>query len=95
MKALISAPTRRLTSEMIASVESLLVFEQCDCGCATVWFLPDGSLAGNIVAEAETRRDSEQIGVTVFAKGHALAGLEVTGDGKTPLPSPDATWTPI
>jgi hypothetical protein len=94
-KALLVAPTRRLTSEMIASVDSLRVFEQCDCGCATVWFLPDGSLAGNIVAEAGTLKDSEQIGVTVFARGHALAGLEVTGDGKTPLPSPDAIWTVI
>ena len=94
-KALLGAPTRRLTSEMIASVDSLLVFEQCDCGCATVWFSPDGSSAGNIVAEAETQKDSEQIGITVFAKGGALAGMEVTGDGKTPLPSPDAVWTAI
>jgi hypothetical protein len=94
-KAVLLAPTRRLTPEMIASIDALRVYEECDCGCATVWFMPDGALAGNIVAEAETQKDSEQIGVTVFAKNGALAGLEVTGDGKTPLPSPNAAWTAI
>ena len=94
-KALVVAPTRRLTPDMLASVESLQVFEQCDCGCATIWFQPDGALSGNIVAEAYTLNGSEQIGVTIFAKDNALAGLEVTGDGRTPLPSPSAVWIAI
>ena len=94
-KAVLLAPTRRLTPEMLASIGTLRVFEECDCGCATIWFMPDGSIAGNIVAEADTQNGSEQIGVTVFAKNGALAGLEVTGDGKTPLPSPNAAWTAI
>jgi len=94
-QALQVAPTRRFTPEMLASIASLQVFEQCDCGCATVWFSPDGATSGYIVAEAETLKDDQQIGVTVFAKNGILTGLEVTGEGKTPLPSPDATWTAI
>jgi len=93
--AVLLAPTRRLTPEMVASISALRVFEECDCGCATVWFVPDGALPGNIVAEAETQKESQNIVVTVFAKNGALAGLEVSGDSKTPLPSPDAVWTAI
>lgn len=94
-RSLSIASTHRLTPEMIASIGALRVFEECDCGCATIWFTPEGALAGSIVVEVETLEEAQQIGVTVFAKNGDLAGLEVTGEGKTPLPSPDAAWTAI
>ena len=89
------APTRHFKPEMLTSIETLQVIEVCDCGCATIWFAPDGASSGTIVAEAETMQGGSYITVVVWGKGSALAGLEVVGPGITPLPSPDSAWTPI
>ena len=95
-QALQVAATRYFAPDMLNSIDSLLVAEECDCGCATVWFIPGTASAGQVVAEAETQHGEQFIGVTVFAKNSMLSGLEVTGSGeRTPLPSPNAKWTAI
>ena len=95
-QALQVSATRHFAPEILESINSLQVAEECDCGCATVWFIPSTASPGHVVAEANTQDGDLQIGVTVFAKNSKLSGLEVTGGmERVPLPSPNAKWTAI
>lgn len=78
-----------ISQEVLASIHSLQVTATCKCGCATVWFGPDGDATiGQTLAEAVALSDRQKIAVIVWAQNGAIAGLELVGYGKMPLPNP-------
>src|SRR5690349_7533240 len=78
-----------VSPEVLASIQSLQITATCKCGCATVWFGPDGDATiGQKLAEAVALSDGQQIAVIVWAQNNAIAGLELVGYGQIPLPNP-------
>ncbi len=79
------------SKSLAASVSSLNVTALCKCGCATVWFGPDGDGSnGKIVAEAMATSAGDNIEVLVWERNGAIVGLELVGPGANPLPDPDS-----
>jgi hypothetical protein len=79
--------TTDISPELVASVGSLQVTALCKCGCSTVWFGPDGDGSnGRIVAEAFATSAGEDIQLIVWERDGAFVGLELVGQGATPLP---------
>ena len=90
-RALQVAPTPDLSADLIASVRSLQVTATCRCGCATVWFGPDGAAStGKIVADVRATAGGEDIDVIVWSDQGAIVGLEFVGVGVVPLPDPSS-----
>jgi hypothetical protein len=84
-----------LSPGTIETVGQLRVTATCKCGCATVWFGPDGDAASGIkAAEACATRNGETIDVIVWAIEGQIVGLEVAGPGEPGLPKP-ATVRPF
>ena len=87
------APRGEISSELLASVQSLYVTATCDCGCATVWFGPDGDASnGKIIADARATADGSDIDVIVWFSAGAIVGLELVGVGAVPLPIAASIW---
>ncbi|WP_445145047.1 hypothetical protein [Dyella sp. Tek66A03] len=79
---------RAVSPEMMASVGQLKVTASCKCGCATVWFGPDGdAAAGTKVAEACGTWNGQTIDIIVWAVDDQIVGLEVAGAGSVGLPA--------
>ena len=77
-----------ISQEVLASIHSLHVTAACKCGCATVWFGPDGDATiGKNIAEAVALSGRQKIVIIVWAQNGAIAGLELVGYGKVPLPN--------
>lgn len=82
----------RVTAE---ELKRLVVYRTCDCGCASVGFLPEGVhpnqttmlLADGLGLSA----DNKQVGVIVYGSSGQLVELEVYWhhDGAAPLPRAD------
>lgn len=90
-RALQVAPTTEVAQEVFASIHSLQVTATCDCGCATVWFGPEGAAStGRILADARGTADGQDMDVIVWSSQGALVGLELVGVGATPLPQPES-----
>ncbi|RYF30871.1 MAG: hypothetical protein EOO23_04095 [Comamonadaceae bacterium] len=80
-----------VSANVIASVRYLQVTATCLCGCATVWFGPDGNASsGKIVADARATAGGEDIDVIVWSDQGAIVGLEFVGVGVVPLPDPSS-----
>jgi hypothetical protein len=78
-----------LSPGAIETVGQLRVTATCKCGCATVWFGPDGDAASGIkAAEACATWNGESIDVIVWAIEGQIVGLEVAGPGEPGLPEP-------
>ncbi len=91
LRTLEVAPTTNVSPDLIASVSSLSVTALCKCGCSTIWFGPDGDGSnGRIVAEAFATSAGEHIQVIVWERHGAIVGLELVGQGATPLPELDS-----
>lgn len=61
----------------------------CKCGCATVWFGPQGDAANGVkVAEACGTWNGQTINVIVWSADGQIVGLEVVGAGAVGLPDP-------
>lgn len=76
-----------LSPEVLETVGQLRVTATCTCGCATVWFGPDGDAASGIkMAEACGTWNGETIDVIVWAIQGRIVGLEVVGNGAPGLP---------
>ena len=68
---------RMMTLGGVAYAVPREVVDRCDCGCASVDFLPDGPF-GEIVADAYGRTTSGiDVGVILWAREGAVSGLEV------------------
>jgi hypothetical protein len=90
-RALQVAPTRDASASLVATIQSLQVTANCNCGCATVWFGPDGDASGGkIVADARATSGDQDIDVIVWASQGAIVGLELVGVGAVPLPAVDS-----
>lgn len=88
-QALRADPVSRLLPEAIDSVRSLRVTAPCKCGCATVWFGPQGDAANGVkVAEACGTWNGQTINVIVWSADGQIVGLEVVGAGAVGLPDP-------
>ena len=91
VRALQVAPCGEAPMPFIESVQSLHVTATCDCGCATVWFGPEGAgSSGTIVADARATADGSDIDVIVWSSAEAIVGLELVGVGAVPLPAVDS-----
>ena len=78
-----------ISQQVLASIHSLQVTATCKCGCAKVWFGPDGDATiGQNLAEAVALSDHQKISVIAWAQNGVIAGLELIGYGKVPLPNP-------
>jgi hypothetical protein len=87
-RALRVAPRGEVPPLLVESVQSLYVTATCDCGCATVWFGPEGAgSSGKIVADARATADGADIDVIVWSSAETIVGLELVGIGAVPLPS--------
>ncbi|MEF3082171.1 hypothetical protein V3391_08080 [Luteimonas sp. SMYT11W] len=74
---------------LIASIPALSVTATCRCGCATIWFGPDGdATVGHLLAEAPASIDGASVAVIVWSQGDAIAGLEIIGYEASGLPGP-------
>jgi hypothetical protein len=90
-RALQVAPCGEVPALLIESVQSLHVTATCDCGCATVWFGPEGAgSTGKIIADARATAEGENIDVIVWSSAEAIVGLELVGVGAVPLPAVDS-----
>jgi hypothetical protein len=80
-----------ISPALIAAVPSLQVTATCNCGCATVWFGPDGNatVAHNL-AEVAASADGCPVTVIAWSQGDAIVGLEIVGYEEQPagLPNP-------
>lgn len=93
--ALRVGPVFSLSPEAVSSVRQLSVTASCECGCATVWFSPQGDAALGIkAAEACGTWNGETIDVIVWSIDGQIVGLEVVGAGKVGLPDP-ASMRPL
>ncbi|WP_103074760.1 hypothetical protein [Solilutibacter silvestris] len=71
----------------IASIPTLQVTDTCKCGCATVWFGPNGAATtGHNLAEVIALINNETVNVIVWSQGETIVGLEIVGYGQTGLP---------
>jgi hypothetical protein len=90
-RALLVAPCGEVSPLLIESVQSLHVTATCDCGCATVWFGPEGAgSTGRIVADARATAGGAAIDVIVWSNAGAIVGLELVGVDAVPLPAVDS-----
>ena len=81
--------TGHIAPGMLAAIHTLQVTATCSCGCATVWFGPDGDAAnGHQLADALATSDGQNISVLVWAIADEIVGLELVGVGAVPLPDP-------
>ena len=87
-RALRVAPTSALTLDVFASIRSLQVTATCKCGCATLWFGPDGDAStGAILADARGTSDGRDMDLIVWFSEGAIVGLELVGVDATSLPT--------
>lgn len=78
-----------VSAAALASIHSLQVTATCKCGCATIWFGPDGdATTGQILAEAPALVGNQKVTVIVWAQNGVIAGLELAGAGQVSLPNP-------
>lgn len=81
--------TRSVAPAVIASIRNLRVTANCQCGCATIWFGPEGDAAnGQILADARAMSGGKNIGIIVWAIDDAIVGLEFVGPTSAVLPDP-------
>lgn len=76
-------------------LSNLIVYSKCDCGCASVGFLPEGTSANantKLVADGlGLSPDNEQVGVIVYGSPGQIVELELywhLTEG-APLPRPE------
>jgi hypothetical protein len=79
-----------ISPALVAAIPSLQVTATCKCGCATVWFGPDGEATlGHNLAEVVATAGGRSVSVIAWSQGDALVGLEVVGhEGPAGLPNP-------
>jgi len=81
--------TAQVSSATVASVRNLRVTASCKCGCATIWFGPDGDSAnGRKIADARATSEGQDIEVLVWSIDDAIVGLEFVGPTPAALPDP-------
>lgn len=94
------APTAETPSIAGEALSSLMVYSKCDCGCASVGFLPKETPANantKLIADGlGLSADNNQVGVIVYGSPGQVVELEVYWhytDG-APLPRPEtiAPW---
>ena len=94
VEALRVAPTADAAQGLAESAPSLRVVGRCQCGCASVNFVPgSGSQVSIPVADGiGTTEAGGTVGVLVWAVGDQLSGLEIydlgAGEGDQTLPVP-------
>lgn len=89
------APTPDTPSVMADALSNLIVYSKCDCGCASVGFLPEGTPASantKLVADGlGLSPDNEQVGIIVYGSLGQIVELELYwhhSEG-APLPKPE------
>jgi len=91
-RALEVGASEEISPGILASIAALRVTAGCKCGCATVWFGPDGdATVGHMLADALATSNGQEIQVIVWSQGNAIVGLELVGFG-TPALLPDAAF---
>ena len=92
-KALVACAVAPVDRAVIASIPSLVVVRNCECGCDTVEFLGiDWSEPPSVLADGEgLTHDGHAVGLIVFGQSGGITCLEVyCFDNATPrLPTPD------
>lgn len=96
LRAILSrAPTSDAPSFSSELLSELMVYSKCDCGCASVGFLPEGTQASTntkLIADGlGLSPDNKQVGVIVYGSPGQLVELELYWhyEGGAPLPCPD------
>ncbi|WP_398309195.1 hypothetical protein [Zoogloea sp.] len=87
----------RISSELLSG---LMVHSKCDCGCASVGFLPEGTHPNTntkLIADGlGLSPDNKQVGVIVYGSPGQVVELELYWhhEGGAPLPCPEtiAPW---
>lgn len=76
-----------ITPAMLAAIPFLHVTANCKCGCATVWFGPEGDAScGRMLADALATSGSNEVQILVWGTADAIVGLELVGTGPVTLP---------
>ncbi|WP_310446968.1 hypothetical protein [Thiobacillus sp.] len=76
-------------------LKGLVVYSKCDCGCASVGFLPEGTKPSEntkLIADAlGLSPDNKQVGVIVYGSPGQFVELEIywSNEGGAPLPRPE------
>lgn len=77
------------------SIASLVVYSRCDCGCASVGFLPESEKApattGRLADGLGLTENNEEVGVLLYGTDDAIVELEVYWHETEPalLPRPE------
>lgn len=86
-RALRVGAVTQVTPEMFAAIPSLHVTANCKCGCATIWFGPEGDAScGRMLADALATSGGQNVQVMVWAIENAIVGMELVGSGPVALP---------
>ena len=89
--ALQVGPIGTLSREAVSAIRGLCVTASCKCGCATVWFGPQGdadAALGTKVAEACGTWNGGSVDIIVWSADGQVVGLELIGAGPVGLPDP-------
>ncbi|WP_148289824.1 hypothetical protein [Ideonella sp. B508-1] len=76
-------------------LKSLVVYSKCDCGCASVGFLPEGTKANEntkLIADGlGLSPDNKQVGIIVYGSPGQVVEVEFHWpyEGGAPLPRPE------
>lgn len=86
LRALVVAPSDKVSLTLIESVRSLQVVGSCDCGCASVDFatVTDDETPYVISSVTGIATNGESVGILVWAYRDKITELEVFGFGETP-----------
>ena len=89
------APTADTPSVAGETLSGLTVHSKCDCGCASVGFLPEGTSANantKLIADGlGLSPDNEQVGIIVYGSPGQIVELELYWHHTegAPLPKPE------
>lgn len=89
------APTSDAPSFSSEQLSELMVYSKCDCGCASVGFLPEGTPASTntkLIADGlGLSPNNKQVGVIVYGSPDQVVELELYWhhEGGAPLPRPE------
>jgi len=76
----------------ISALERLRVVGQCDCGCASVDFMPDEAGASVLAGGYGVTPSGIEVGVILWERDGVVSGLEVymLGEDTPELPQPES-----
>ena len=73
-------------------INKLVVHSRCDCGCASIGFLPESEKAppetGRLADGLGLTRDNQEVGVLLFGTDETLVELEIYWHETDPAPLP-------